>query len=182
MSMSSSGKPLKARMIPNIFTLANLFFGYLAIVWTFDHYFFRAAGLILLSVVMDSMDGRVARKLSVSSDFGKELDSLSDLVSFGVAPAILANTVILQSHMGNYGVILGAVFTLCGAVRLARFNVLGISEFFVGVPITFAGGFVALLMVFNRAIPWQIIPVSMFLLSVLMVSPFKVPKLGNKNS
>lgn len=173
-----SDKPLNIRIIPSVFTLLNLFFGFLAIVWTLDSMYKLAAGMILLSALMDSMDGKVARKLSVSSDFGKELDSLSDLVSFGVAPAILTYKVFLVSHLGYWGIILAAAFALCGAVRLARFNVLNISTYFVGVPITFAGGFMALMLLFHGIIPWFIYPVSMLVFSFLMVSTFKVAKLG----
>lgn len=173
-----NNNPLNARMIPSLFTLANLFFGFLAILWTGEGNYRFAAGLILFSVLMDSMDGKVARKLSVSSDFGKELDSLSDVVSFGVAPAILTYQALLKSSLGFWGMIIAAIFALCGAVRLARFNVMNISTYFVGVPITFAGGFMALTVLFQRGIPWFLYPVFMVILSFLMVSTFKVPKLG----
>lgn len=178
-----SGKAINVRVIPSIFTLSNLFFGFMALVWTLDKEFAWAAGMILLSVLMDSMDGKVARKLSVSSDFGKELDSLSDLVSFGVAPAILTYSAFLQRYLGHWGLLIAAVFALCGAIRLARFNVLNISTHFVGVPITFAGGFMALLILFTQAVhklvlPWAVYPVCMIILAFLMVSNFKVPKLG----
>lgn len=173
-----SSRPINARMIPSLFTLSNLLFGFMALVWILDREFHLAAGMILLSVLMDSMDGKVARKLSVSSDFGKELDSLSDLVSFGVAPAILIYSAFLRSSLGIWGIFIAAVFALCGAIRLARFNVLNISNYFVGVPITFAGGFLALLMLFSPFIPWVLYPVSLLILSFLMVSTFRVPKLG----
>lgn len=173
-----SGNPLNTRMIPSLFTLANLFFGFLAILWTIDGQYRFAAGLILLAVLMDSMDGKVARKLSVSSDFGKELDSLSDVVSFGVAPAILTYEALLAAPLGNWGMIIAAVFALCGAVRLARFNILNITTHFLGVPITFAGGFMALMVLFSKALPWIIYPFFMIILAFLMVSTFKVPKLG----
>ncbi|MDI6811931.1 MAG: CDP-diacylglycerol--serine O-phosphatidyltransferase [Desulfitobacteriaceae bacterium] len=173
-----SSRPINARMIPSIFTLANLLFGFMALILTLDQKFNFAAGMILLSVLMDSMDGKVARRLSVSSDFGKELDSLSDLVSFGVAPAILTYSAFLRGNIGNWGILIAAVFALCGAIRLARFNVLNISTYFVGVPITFAGGFMALLVFFNPFIPWIFYPVCLALLAFLMVSSFRVPKLG----
>ncbi len=134
--------------------------------------------MILLSVLLDSLDGKVARKFSVSSDFGKQLDSLCDLVSFGVAPALLAYKVFLYEHLSYYGIFIAAVFTLCGAVRLARFNVLDISTYFVGVPITFAGGLMALLMLFHKLIPWVYYPVLLIVLAILMVGSFRVPKLG----
>ena len=176
------GSPITARMIPSIFTLANLLFGFLALIWVIEQNFTLAAAMILLSVLMDSLDGKVARRLSVSSDFGKELDSLSDLVSFGVAPAILTYQAILQpqpSEIVRYaGLGIAVVFALCGAVRLARFNMLNITTHFVGVPITFAGGLMALLMFLRTMLPWYIYPVSMVILAFLMVSTYKVPKVG----
>jgi CDP-diacylglycerol---serine O-phosphatidyltransferase len=173
-----SGSPINARMIPSMFSLANLFFGFLAILGTMEGSYRFAAGWIILAVLLDSMDGKVARKLSASSDFGKELDSLCDVVSFGVAPAILTYKVFLESHLGYVGMIIAAAFALCGAVRLARFNVLNITTHFVGVPITFAGGLMALLVLFYKVIPWFIFPFAMAILAFLMVSTFKVPKLG----
>jgi CDP-diacylglycerol--serine O-phosphatidyltransferase len=176
------GNPIPARMIPSIFTLANLLFGFLALIWVIERNFTLAAAMILLSVLMDSLDGKVARRLSVSSDFGKELDSLSDLVSFGVAPAILTYQAILQPHQIGYikyfGLGISVVFALCGAIRLARFNMLNITTYFVGVPITFAGGFMALLIFLRAMLPWYIYPISMVILAFLMVSTFKVPKLS----
>jgi len=175
------GNPITTRMIPSIFTLANLLFGFLALIWVIEKNYTLAAAMILLSVLMDSLDGKVARRLSVSSDFGKELDSLSDLVSFGVAPAILTYQAILYTQPENiryFGLAIASVFALCGAVRLARFNMLNITTYFVGVPITFAGGFMALLMFFRTMLPWYIYLVSMMILAFLMVSTFKVAKLG----
>ncbi|TGE32343.1 CDP-diacylglycerol--serine O-phosphatidyltransferase [Desulfosporosinus sp. Sb-LF] len=176
------GNPIPARMIPSIFTLANLLFGFLALIWVIEGDFTLAAAMILMSVLMDSLDGKVARRLSVSSDFGKELDSLSDLVSFGVAPAILTYQAILQPHqlgaVRYVGLGIAVGFALCGAIRLARFNMLNITTHFVGVPITFAGGLMALLMFLRTMLPWYTYPVSMVILAFLMVSTYKVPKLG----
>jgi len=174
--------PITARMIPSIFTLANLLFGFLALILVIEENYTLAAAMILGSVLMDSLDGKVARRLSVSSDFGKELDSLSDLVSFGVAPAILTYQAILQPLQPGYirliGLTIAAIFVLCGASRLARFNMLNITTHFVGVPITFAGGFLALLMLFRTILPWGVYPACMAFLAFLMVSTFKVSKLG----
>ncbi|KUO76178.1 MAG: CDP-diacylglycerol--serine O-phosphatidyltransferase [Desulfosporosinus sp. BRH_c37] len=176
------GNPISARMIPSIFTLANLLFGFLALILVIEEDYTTAAAMILLSVLMDSLDGKVARRLSVSSDFGKELDSLSDLVSFGVAPAILTYQAIMHSLQPDYvryiGLSIAAIFALCGAVRLARFNMLNITTHFVGVPITFAGGFIALLMFFRTMLPWYVYAISMAFLAFLMVSTIKVSKLG----
>ncbi|AFQ44562.1 CDP-diacylglycerol--serine O-phosphatidyltransferase [Desulfosporosinus meridiei] len=175
------GNPITTSMIPSIFTLANLLFGFLALILVIEQQYTLAAAMIVLSVLMDSLDGKVARRLSVSSDFGKELDSLSDLVSFGVAPAILTYQAILYpqpDYVRYIGLGIAAVFALCGAVRLARFNMLNITTYFVGVPITFAGGFMALLMFFRNMLPWYIYLGSMLVLACLMVSRIKVAKLG----
>jgi CDP-diacylglycerol--serine O-phosphatidyltransferase len=170
-----STKAISINIVPHLFTLANLFFGFLSLIFTLDGKYSLAAGMIIISIIMDSMDGKVARKLAVSSDFGKQLDSLCDLVSFGVAPAILVYQVILHTYLG---LLIAVVFVLCGAVRLARFNVLNISTYFIGVPITFAGGLMGFLMLFYKIVPWVFYPVLLAALAVLMVAPFRVPKLG----
>lgn len=176
------GNPITARMmIPSIFTLANLLFGILALNAVAERNYSAGAAMILVSVFFDSLDGRVARRLSVSSDFGKELDSLSDLVSFGVAPALLTYQAILfplQSELLKYlGFSIAIVFALCGAIRLARFNTLNITTHFVGVPITLAGGFLALLVFFRTILPFYIYLIIMAVFAFLMVSKLKIPKL-----
>ena len=173
-----STKAISINMVPHLLTLANLFFGFLSLIFTLDGKYGLAAGMIILSVFLDSMDGKVARRLAVSSDFGKQLDSLCDVVSFGVAPAILVYKVILYTYLGYFGFLIAAAFVLCGAVRLARFNVLNISTYFIGVPITFAGGLIGFLMLFYKIVPWVFYPVLLAVLAVLMVAPFRVPKLG----
>lgn len=176
------GIPITARMIPSIITLTNLLLGFLAIIMVIEGNYTLAAVLILFSVLMDSLDGKVARKLTVSTEFGKELDSLSDLVSFGVAPAVLTYQVIFQTLQPEYikyfGLSIAAIFTLCGAIRLARFNILNITTHFVGVPITFAGGLMALLVLLRGMLAWYVYLAIMVFLAVLMVSRFKVTKLG----
>jgi len=173
-----NGKPLQnpisAKIIPNIFTLANLFFGIISLVFTMDEGFRFAAYLILCSVVLDGMDGRVARRLEASSSFGKELDSLADLVSFGVAPAILLYAQVLHAPYGRFGLAVAVAFALCGAVRLARFNVMNITTHFEGVPITVAGGLLALFILMG--LPPLFYLISTIVLAGLMVSRFKVPK------
>ena len=170
------------KIIPSIFTLANLLFGFLALFFVLEGDYTLAAVCILFSVLMDSLDGKVARRLSASSEFGKELDSLSDLVSFGVAPALLTYQVAFHSLQPEYmkyaGLAVAAIFVLCGAVRLARFNTLNITTHFVGVPITFAGGAMALLILLRGELVWFFYLVVMLVLAGLMVSRFKVAKPG----
>lgn len=166
---------MKGEHIPSLFTLGNLLFGVFALVLALDQEFIRGGLMILLAGVMDFLDGKVARKLQVSSDFGKELDSLADLVSFGVAPAILAYALQL-SEWGYLGLAIALAFVMCGALRLARFNVTTFSGSFMGVPITAAGGIVALLIIYLGKLPVLVLPVAMLLLSWLMISKLKVPK------
>lgn len=172
------GKRFDLRVFPCLFTLANLLFGFLAIILTYRFELRLAAGMILLAVLMDSLDGKVARKFKVNSDFGKELDSLSDVISFGLAPAVLIYIFVFQVYIPFWGLWISAVFAMCGALRLARFNLAPSADYFVGVPITFAGGFMALLLLFIEKLPWQVFPSVMVILSILMVSSVHVPKLG----
>lgn len=166
---------MNAKIIPCVFTLANLLLGVVSLVFTMDNEFQVAAIMILLGMVLDGMDGRLARRLNAASPFGKELDSLADLVSFGVAPAILVYAIKLK-NFGVAGLIICVIFALCGAIRLAKFNVLNISTYFLGIPITAAGSLVALTVLLGNRLPVIAYPVIMVLLSYLMVSNIKVPK------
>lgn len=163
-------------IIPNMFTVSNLLLGLVSIIFAIDGKFKEAAVMILFSVILDSMDGKVARKLDASSLFGKELDSLSDLVSFGVAPAILMHQQVLQKEFGIWGLFAVLLFVTCGALRLARFNVLNISEYFVGIPITAAGGLIALVSLLAIQIKPLVIILFIIFLALLMVSNLKVRK------
>ncbi|ABZ85081.1 cdp-diacylglycerol--serine o-phosphatidyltransferase [Heliomicrobium modesticaldum Ice1] len=163
--------------IPNAFTLTNLLLGILSIIYTMDQNYSMSAIMILLAAILDGMDGRVARKLEVSSAFGKELDSLSDLVSFGVAPAILIYAAHLEVPYQYFGLAIAIIFALCGAIRLARFNILNITTHFLGIPITVAGPLMAIFSLAGNRLPTLFFPVAMLLLAGLMVSNLKVPKL-----
>jgi len=166
------------RAIPSACTLLNLAMGMLSIVATVNENYLLAAILILISVFSDGIDGRLARKFDVASDFGKQLDSLADLVSFGAAPALLVYADSL-SGFGYIGLFIVVLYTMAGAWRLARFNILNISGYFVGVPITFAGGFTAVLVLLSLKLP-AFPPIAFLfitpLLAYLMVSRIKVPK------
>ncbi len=160
----------------NTITLMNIIFGSFSLICTVHGDFTNAAIFIILAVVMDGLDGKVARKLDIMSLFGKELDSLCDLVSFGVAPAILIYMQVLDPFVYSMGIIVAVFYIVCGAFRLARFNVLNISDFFVGIPITLAGSLVALVSLLAAWLPGTLILVIILLLAILMISNFKVPK------
>lgn len=166
---------MSKKLIPNIITMANLIIGITSLWYTMQGMYKEAAIAILFAMVFDGMDGKIARRLQVSSDFGKELDSLSDLVSFGVAPALLTYAAVLY-RIEYWGLMIAIIFALCGAIRLARFNVLNITDYFVGIPITFAGPIMAIFVLLTNKLPLAFYPIAMLVLACLMVSNFKVPK------
>ena len=166
----------KKRMIPNAVTMTNLALGFFSLFLTMEGLHAEAAYAIFGARIMDGLDGRLARRLQVVSDFGKELDSLSDLVSFGVAPALLAYASQLY-RFGYLGLLLAVAFALCGAFRLARFNAINIKTYFVGVPITFCGPLLTLVLLLAKWIDYRAFPVITVVLAVLMVCNLKVPKI-----
>ncbi|MDR2769322.1 MAG: CDP-diacylglycerol--serine O-phosphatidyltransferase [Puniceicoccales bacterium] len=197
----------KIYLLPNLLTAGNLFFGFLCIIRCIQakycegdsssHYYNQAVWCIFGSLVCDGLDGRVARLGGKESLFGKEFDSIADVISFGVAPAMMVFFLIL-SPTHNYpffrkiGWIIGFIYLLCGAVRLARFNVITHpllienkqlspkrSYCFIGLPIPAAAGVIAsLVLVINRfdLKSWALLlPGLMLLIAWLMVSNIHYP-------
>lgn len=109
-------------LLPNLFTTAALFSGYYAILASMSGYFEKASVAIFIAMVLDGLDGRVARLTNTQSDFGAQYDSLSDLIAFGIAPSVLIYSWSLQS-LGKVGWMASFIFAACTALRLARFNV-----------------------------------------------------------
>jgi len=164
------------KSIPNIFTIGNLFLGIVSIILVFNDKPELAAIMVIVAMLMDGLDGRVARALNVQSEFGKELDSLSDVISFGVAPAFIVYVVGFQEMSAAAGWIVTAIFPICGALRLARFNVIsGIPGYFIGLPIPAAGGVLCTLALFHAEITPIVLLISTLLLSYLMISNVKYP-------
>ena len=129
-------------LIPTLFTVGNMLAGFTSILFALNGRIETAAWLILLAGVLDGLDGRVARLAKVTSEFGKEYDSLADVVSFGVAPAVLVYQWGLWG-MGRWGWMAGFLFLVAGSVRLARFNVKSAGEDsarFTGLPIPGGAG------------------------------------------
>jgi len=164
-------------VIPNALTALNLILGIGAIVSTFNGAFYQAALFIVAAMISDGLDGRVARYLNASSEFGKELDSLCDLVSFGVAPAILAYAFLLKDLPGMTGYVIAAFFATCGALRLARFNVnTGVVKgYFMGLPIPAAGCVVATFIMLGIKPSGWLFPIMVSICAYLMVSTIKYP-------
>src|SRR5204862_3367456 len=190
---------LKIYFLPNLLTAGNLFCGFVALTkiveadvdkWNFYQEITIALGFILLACIFDLFDGRVARMGGVESPFGREFDSLADLISFGAAPAFLVHRVVLRDVFGGHpeiGWFIASVYLICGAFRLARFNCLatqtnsGGGKEFLGFPIPAAAGLVASITLFLLWLddyhwledrfartPWRyVLPVIMVFLSVM---------------
>ena len=165
-------------ILPNLFTTGNLFCGFWGIVSVFQEKFEYAAYAILLASVFDVLDGKVARLSGATSKFGVQYDSLADLVSFGIAPALLAFSWALRPY-GKFGWLAAFLFVVCGALRLARFNVQSASgevKYFKGLPIPAAASMIALtILLYLRLIEtnWVkdiVILVMIYILAFLMVS------------
>ncbi len=181
-------------ILPSLFTTGNLAAGYYAILqamhgtvgepWHFDF----AAKAIGFAVLFDGLDGRIARMTNTSSDFGRELDSLADVITFGVAPALLAymwgfhhlpNLMNAELHtkLGQFGAVATFLFLVAGASRLARFNIMvnpqpsnpgrPDKKYFVGMPIPAGAGVIAAVVHFTRGIP--LVNPSMAIIALLLV-------------
>ena len=173
-------KPRKGvYLLPNMITTLSMFLGFLSMVWAVQGRFESACLAILLSADMDGLDGKVARLTNTASEFGVQYDSLSDLVAFGIAPAMLMWQWEL-SALGRMGLAAAFIYAACGALRLARFNVSTAAvgkRFFIGLPIP-AGGCTVVTFVFcaahfpaimASALPYMILVLAIGV-GVLMVS------------
>jgi|YNPNPStandDraft_1061719.scaffolds.fasta_scaffold41398_1 CDP-diacylglycerol--serine O-phosphatidyltransferase len=169
-------------LLPNLFTSASLFAGFYSIIATVNGDFHRAAWAIVISMICDGADGRIARMTHTTSRFGIEYDSLADLIAFGIAPGMLAYQWALRPF-GKWGWSASFLFVICGALRLARFNVQidTIESYtFNGLPIPASAGLVAATVLLAQEFGWEIqegrhivLLIVMFLLAVLMVSNVK---------
>ncbi|MFP4978438.1 CDP-diacylglycerol--serine O-phosphatidyltransferase [Paenibacillus sp. CN-4] len=165
-----------SKSIPSLFTIGNLMLGMFGIMMAFDGKIDMAAIMVIIAMLLDGLDGRVARALGAESEFGKELDSLSDVVSFGVAPAVIMYVTSLQNVSPALAWTVTAIFPVFGALRLARFNVRpGIPGYFIGLPIPAAGGVLATMSLFHEEVSPLLMMFTALLLSYLMVSTVKYP-------
>ncbi|WP_029165642.1 CDP-diacylglycerol--serine O-phosphatidyltransferase [Aminiphilus circumscriptus] len=158
------------KIIPNMITSGNLLCGMLSLVMVIHGKFVPAAWLVFAAVFFDYMDGKMARSLGGSSAFGMELDSLADVVSFGVAPGLIVYGAYLHGFLGVTGALVAAFFALCGALRLARFNVMHVPGSFQGLPIPAGGLFVASFAMAEFSLPPLVMALITVGTAILMVS------------
>lgn len=181
--INSNGEKLQLMYIfPNLFTAASAFLGMIGIIASSNGQFEKAAIYILLSLVLDGLDGRVARLTNTTSKFGAEFDSLADVIAFGAAPAMLFYFSI-GYQFGRLGALFCALYVVFGAIRLARFNVMSTStepSVFIGIPIPGAAVVLTMWVLTYLEYPFMHgLEVSMLLslgfLSFLMVSNIRYP-------
>lgn len=162
------------KVFPSVLTLGNLLLGFSAILFIYQGQTAASMMLILLGLFCDFFDGFCARKLNAVSELGKELDSLADLVTFGIAPAALAYVTSLH-EIRVWGAVSCLAYVCCGALRLARFNAAqSHMRGFVGMPIPLAA---MLMLLLSVSLPPLFVALGALLLSLLMVSRISFPSL-----
>ncbi len=172
--------------IPNSLTLGNLLLGFISLVFSSlgtHHGYFIAGFLILSAGLLDGFDGPAARALKVSSPMGKELDSLADCVAFGIAPGFLSyNAYLAGIHEAYFtlpidlGILIAAVFPICAAYRLARFNVLTETSSLTGLPSPAAGIIIGLIPMYDIEMPKFLFALIFIIIGLLMVSTVRYSK------
>ena len=168
-------------ILPNLFTASSIFVGVISIVEASKEHFILASWLVLLALIFDGLDGRVARMTNTTSQFGVEFDSLADIISFGIAPAMLLYFFVGHDY-GRFGILVSALYVIFGAIRLARFNISTAKtdpNVFIGLPIPTAAVFVSMwILLFNKYTLQDYSIVLLFLalgVAILMVSNFRYP-------
>lgn len=176
--------------LPNVLTFVNMSFGIVAILFAVSDNkgvgsLIIASLLVIFAALTDRFDGTVARMLGAASELGKQLDSLSDLISFGVAPIVIAWK-ISMINMGIPGYLITLIFPIAGAYRLARYNITSFDNFFRGMPITLAGAFLTIDNLYNcfalmnqkfSSVHMYVTVMLILLLSYLMVSKIRIKKI-----
>jgi len=168
-------------ILPNLFTASSIFVGVISIVEASKGNFFLASWLILLALIFDGLDGRIARMTNTTSQFGVEFDSLADIVSFGIAPAMLLYFFIGDEY-GRFGILVSAIYVIFGAIRLARFNISTAKtdpNVFIGLPIPTAAIFISMWILLFHKYALEDYGITLLFLTlgiaVLMVSNFRYP-------
>jgi len=163
----------------DIFTLFNVALGLASIVFSINNNFTYAALVLLIAVAFDYLDGKIAKALHQQNVFGKELDSLADTISFGVAPAIFGFSLMLTTNLKQFqttfGIIAFTIFLFCGILRLARYNIMDLKGAFQGMPITLNGIIIPLAYFLN--VPVKFYPYIYLALGILMVSSLRIKKM-----
>ena len=165
----------RVEVIPNVLTACNLLLGVVALIMAINGNYTVGGILILCAALLDRFDGMVARRYNAETDFGREFDSLADIVSFGIAPGALMYCLV-SGAFGLLGLICCCAFTLCGGLRLARYNTTPAGAYYQGVPITACGAILTLLVLLAPNHPLAIMAASL-VLSLAMISTVRIPRI-----
>lgn len=170
-------------VLPSLFTVGNIFCGYYAVLATMHGNYHQAAHAIGIAIILDSLDGLIARLTNSCTGFGLQLDSLADVISFGIAPSVLVLVWGLSAVDPRLAWTAAFTFVICGAMRLARFNIqAGHLKHFVGLPIPAGGGTIAAIVHFieepiRNPLGASLMVAAVFLLSFLMISTIRYSSL-----
>ena len=174
-------RPNLLYVLPNLFTASSIFVGVIAIVEASKDHFILPSWLIFLALIFDGLDGRIARMTNTTSQFGVEFDSLADIISFGIAPAMILYFFI-GHEFGRFGILVSALYVIFGAIRLARFNISTAKtdpNVFIGLPIPTAAIFISMwILLFHKYALEEYSLVLLILalgVAILMVSNFRYP-------
>lgn len=159
----------------NLMTICNLSFGGASIMATLNEQYSYSVLFIFIAAFLDRYDGKVARKFNQQSELGKQLDSMSDIISFGVAPALLLYENVLL-NFSFIGMVVTIIYIATGAFRLARFNITDSNSYFVGLPITVAGTILAFTYFLIPHVANVFFMFLFLIFSFLMISTFKLKK------
>ena len=178
-------KPRRYRVLaPSAVTSANIATGFMAMVAAADGRFELSVYLLVIAILCDVLDGTIARLLGATSEFGQEMDSFSDAISFGVAPAFLVYLAILRP-LGFWGLIAALVYLLAGVTRLTRFVLTSdahVKELrTTGAPIPIAASYLMAAVLMRDRMPVEAVVVVVLVMSLLMVSRIRLPSLKGKN-
>ena len=160
----------KLLKLADFITLTNVFIGLLSISFAITGNLAIASILLFVAVIVDFLDGKIARLTKTHNDFGKQLDSLADTVSFGVAPTVIGFSLI-QTKLA---MISFSIFLLCGILRLAKYNIMEANDSYIGMPITFNGIIIPLVYLFGLPILYY--PYLYLVLAALMIAPIQIRK------
>lgn len=172
-------------ILPNLVTSSSIFMGFLSMIYSSKEDFIMASYLIIIAMVLDGLDGRVARLTNTESKFGLEFDSLADAVSFCVAPAILLYFFI-GNELGRVGILISAIYLIFGTIRLAKFNITKVdSSIFLGLPTPLSASYIVLIVLFIIDYKLQYLReyflYSTLIISALMISNIRYPSFKKLN-
>jgi CDP-diacylglycerol---serine O-phosphatidyltransferase len=166
--------------VPSMLSLLNLVFGFLAIIFIFNQQYYLSANMIIIAFIFDLLDGVAARKLNAVTEIGAQLDSFADSVSFVIAPALLIYFKYFTTF--KIGIIVAAFIVIFGILRLAKFNLMGGTKNFIGMPTPYFAAITIAFILGNIVLKEEITAILFFILAYMMVSPVKYPSFKEKGA